>query len=100
MKLVEMPPTTAEECGSPNAASADFEFVGRHMMASYVGCNPDALRDLDALEEAMQQAVRPAVRRSSTCAARLSARWDDDRHAAFGEPRQHPYVSGAQFLLR
>jgi len=26
-----------------------FEFIGRHLMASYIGCDPDALRDLDAV---------------------------------------------------
>lgn len=58
MNLAAMPRIAAtEECGSCNDASTDFEFVGRHLMASYVGCDPDALRDLDALEEAMQQAV-------------------------------------------
>ena len=58
MNLAQMPPTAAEaDCGSSDIATVDFEFVGRHMMASYVGCDPDALRDFDALEMAMQQAV-------------------------------------------
>ncbi len=53
-----MPPTAAPiNSGSQHAVAPDFEFVGRHMMSSYVGCDRDALRDLDALEEAMQQAV-------------------------------------------
>jgi S-adenosylmethionine decarboxylase len=58
MKLAEMPPTAATiGSESPDTATDDFEFVGRHMMASYVGCDPDALRDLDALEVAMERAV-------------------------------------------
>ena len=43
---------------SPNVAAGDYEFVGRHFMASYVGCVPDALQNLDCLQDAMQKAVR------------------------------------------
>jgi S-adenosylmethionine decarboxylase len=58
MELAQMPPSAASiKNGSAEVVTPDFEFVGRHMMASYVGCDPVALRDLDALEEAMQQAV-------------------------------------------
>jgi S-adenosylmethionine decarboxylase len=51
-----LPPSMASR-GSSNLVPSDFEFVGRHLMASYVDCDPDALRDLEGLEDAMRQAV-------------------------------------------
>ena len=41
----------------PAIAPPAFEFIGRHLMASYIGCDARALRDLDALEDALKQAV-------------------------------------------
>jgi S-adenosylmethionine decarboxylase len=53
-----MPSTAATANGSSSDLDqTDFEFVGRHLMASYVDCDPDALRDLDGLEAAMRRAV-------------------------------------------
>jgi S-adenosylmethionine decarboxylase len=43
---------------TPGALASKYEFVGRHMMASYVGCDSQALRDFDRLEDAMRQAVQ------------------------------------------
>ncbi len=43
---------------SPILAPTDYDFVGRHFMASYVGCVPEALQDLHCLEDAMHRAVR------------------------------------------
>lgn len=54
---VPLPVTAAASC-SPGGLADDYEFIGRHFMASYVGCEPDALRHLDCLEDAMRKAVR------------------------------------------
>jgi len=49
------PELTADPAGLD--AGDNFEFIGRHMVANYVGCDSDALRDLDGLEAAMKRAV-------------------------------------------
>ena len=46
---------TADPSGSTDANG--YEFIGRHMVANYVGCDPAALRDLDGLEATMKRAV-------------------------------------------
>jgi S-adenosylmethionine decarboxylase len=38
-------------------APVEHSFFGRHMIASYVNCDMDAMRDLKALEAAMRRAV-------------------------------------------
>lgn len=43
----------------PAAAVAEaHEFCGRHLLASYTGCDPRALRDLTGLRNAMRAAVQ------------------------------------------
>ena len=49
------PALSVEQAGL--AENDSFEFIGRHMVANYVGCDPAALRDLDGLEAAMERAV-------------------------------------------
>jgi S-adenosylmethionine decarboxylase len=58
MKLPQRPVATATTPHFNNVILSDYDFVGRHFMASYVGCIPEALQDLHCLEDAMQRAVR------------------------------------------
>jgi len=41
----------------PAAAAEVFDFVGRHFLASYLGCDPNRLRDLAGLKAAFERAV-------------------------------------------
>ena len=41
----------------PAAAAEVFDFVGRHFLASYLGCDPARLRDLAGLKAAFERAV-------------------------------------------
>lgn len=43
-----------------SAEAEEFEFVGRHLLASYVGCDLGALTDETGLLAAMQAAVKAA----------------------------------------
>lgn len=54
----QLTPVPVAETFAPNVVAGDYDFVGRHFMASYVGCRPDSLEDVDCLEDAMQKAVR------------------------------------------
>jgi S-adenosylmethionine decarboxylase len=44
-------------CAEPAATAEAYDFVGRHFLASYVGCDPDRLRDLAGLKAAFERAV-------------------------------------------
>ena len=46
--VMELPKKTAQE--------DQHDFVGRHMVASYVGCKPNTLSDLDGIRQAMAEA--------------------------------------------
>ena len=41
----------------PAASAETFEFVGRHFLASYLGCDPRRLRDLAGLKAAFERAA-------------------------------------------
>lgn len=41
----------------PAASAEAFDFIGRHFLASYLGCDPDRLRDLAGLKAAFERAV-------------------------------------------
>jgi S-adenosylmethionine decarboxylase len=41
----------------PAASAEAFDFIGRHFLASYLGCDPDRLRDLAGLKTAFERAV-------------------------------------------
>ncbi len=41
----------------PAASAEAFDFVGRHFLASYLGCDLNRLRDLAALKAAFERAV-------------------------------------------
>jgi S-adenosylmethionine decarboxylase len=43
-----------------NGRGADYEFFGRHLLASYVGCDPAALADSAGLKAAMERAIEAA----------------------------------------
>jgi len=43
--------------GPQNPRGAEYEFFGRHLLASYVGCDPAALADGAGLKAAMERAV-------------------------------------------
>ena len=83
------------------AEASDYEFVGRHMMASYVGCDPVALRDAGGPGR-RHAAGRAGVRghAAEVRPACLSARWIDHGDAAVRKPCQHPYLSRAQLVFR
>ena len=40
-------------CGSGH----EYAFQGKHFLASYCGCDPEALQDIAALERVMHEAV-------------------------------------------
>lgn len=39
-------------------ATEEYQFYGRHFIASYLDCDPDAIRDLKALQATMDHAVQ------------------------------------------
>ena len=41
----------------PAASVEAYDFVGRHFLASYLGCDPERLRDLAGLKAAFERAV-------------------------------------------
>ncbi len=41
----------------PLFCHADYQFAGRHFLASYLDCDAEAIADISALKEAMTQAV-------------------------------------------
>src|SRR5215813_3709463 len=44
--------------GQTDVAREDYQFIGRHMVASYCGCDQHALHDLDGLRAAFSEAVK------------------------------------------
>jgi S-adenosylmethionine decarboxylase len=54
----DLPAIPAESNCSSRPVVSEYDFIGRHFMASYVGCAANALHDLECLEDAMQKAVR------------------------------------------
>ena len=50
--------TTGATILRPCLAADEFEFVGRHLLASYVGCDAQALADETGLLAAMKAAVK------------------------------------------
>lgn len=55
-KALEAPAkTAAAECAV--SAAQEYEFGGRHLVASYFNCNPDSVRDFSKLDAAMHEAI-------------------------------------------
>lgn len=42
----------------PSHADELYDFIGHHLVTSYVGCDEKALTDLEGLENAMEEAVK------------------------------------------
>gem|GEM_PF-1022115 len=62
-KALEAPAKTAEAEWAANSEistmppAPEYEFGGRHLVASYFNCNPDSLRDFSKLDAAMHEAI-------------------------------------------
>jgi S-adenosylmethionine decarboxylase len=53
------PRTEEDDCDPDDAEEErEFEFSGRHLLASYSACDPIAIRDLEGLKAAFHAAVR------------------------------------------
>src|SRR5947209_18246010 len=51
--------TEEDDCDPDDAEEQrEFEFSGRHLLASYSACDPVAIRDLEGLTSAFRAAVR------------------------------------------
>jgi S-adenosylmethionine decarboxylase len=40
------------------AVASEYQFIGRHLLASYHGCDPEALKNIKQLPEVMKQGVK------------------------------------------
>ena len=56
MKATQSLPS-APPRAEPAACAEAFDFIGRHFLASYLGCDPDRLRDLAGLKAAFERAI-------------------------------------------
>jgi S-adenosylmethionine decarboxylase len=60
-KAADVPAPAENASALPDEITAisaiEYEFGGRHLVASYFNCNPDSLRDFSKLDTAMHEAI-------------------------------------------